>query len=262
MLEADVVLVAIGRRPFTEGLGLDEAGIKRDERGRILVDDHYQTAVEGIYAIGDVIAGPMLAHKAEDEGVAVAEILAGQAGHVNYGVIPNVVYTTPEIASVGKTEEELKEAGIEYRIGKFPFSANGRARAMGEKDGFVKVLAASGDRPGARRPHHRSLCRRADPGSLGADGVRRLGGRPRPRLPRPPDAVRNGQGGGARRLVQADPHVRQKRSAGGSRRFSSAGSRGSPGEPAMHQPKPEDGGGGSVPAITRLRGAGFRGGRK
>ena len=143
ILEADVVLVAIGRRPYTDGLGLDEAGVKRDDRGRILVDDHYQTAVAGIYAIGDVIAGPMLAHKAEDEGVAVAEILAGQAGHVNYGVIPNVVYTTPEIASVGKTEEELKAAGIEYRSGRFPFSANGRARAMGEKDGFVKVLAAA-----------------------------------------------------------------------------------------------------------------------
>ena len=108
-----------------------------------MVDDRYQTAVAGIYAIGDVIAGPMLAHKAEDEGVAVAEIIAGQAGHVNYGVIPNVVYTTPEIASVGKTEEELKQAGIDYRVGRFPFSANGRARAMGEKDGFVKVLAAT-----------------------------------------------------------------------------------------------------------------------
>ena len=143
ILEADVVLVAIGRRPYTDGLGLDEAGIKRDERGRVLVDDHYQTAVPGIYAIGDAIGGLMLAHKAEEEGVAVAEILAGQAGHVNYGVIPNVVYTTPEIASVGKTEEELKQAGIEYRSGKFPFSANGRARAMGEKDGFVKVLAAA-----------------------------------------------------------------------------------------------------------------------
>ncbi len=143
VLEADVVLVAIGRRPYTGSLGLDEAGIRHDERGRILVDDHYQTAVAGIYAIGDVIAGPMLAHKAEDEGVAVAEILAGQAGHVNYGVIPNVVYTSPEIASVGRSEEELKEARIEYRVGKFPFSANGRARAMGEKDGFVKVLAAA-----------------------------------------------------------------------------------------------------------------------
>ncbi len=143
ILEADVVLVAIGRRPYSDGLGLDEAGIKRDERGYILVDDHYQTAVPGIYAVGDVIGGLMLAHKAEDEGVAVAEILAGQAGHVNYGVIPNVVYTTPEIASVGKTEEELKREGTEYRSGRFPFSVNGRARAMGEKDGFVKVLAAA-----------------------------------------------------------------------------------------------------------------------
>ena len=141
VLEADVVLVSIGRRPFTDGLGLDEAGVKRDERGRVVVDAHYRSSVAGIYAIGDVIAGPMLAHKAEDEGVAVAEILAGQAGHVNYGVIPNVVYTMPEIASVGRTEEELKAAGIEYRAGKFPFSANARARAMGDKDGFVKVLA-------------------------------------------------------------------------------------------------------------------------
>ncbi len=142
-LEADVVLVAIGRRPFTEGLGLEAVGVARDERGRVTVDEHFRTSVAGIYAIGDVIAGPMLAHKAEDEGVAVAEILAGQAGHVNYGVIPNVVYTSPEIASVGRTEEELKAAGIDYRVGKFPFSANGRARAMGERDGFAKVLAAS-----------------------------------------------------------------------------------------------------------------------
>jgi dihydrolipoamide dehydrogenase len=140
-LEADVVLVAIGRRPYTEGLGLKEAGVELDQRGRVVIDQHFATNVPGIYAIGDVVAGPMLAHKAEDEGVAVAEILAGQAGHVNYGVIPSVVYTTPEIASVGKTEEELKADGVEYRAGKFPFTANGRARAMGAKDGFVKVLA-------------------------------------------------------------------------------------------------------------------------
>jgi dihydrolipoamide dehydrogenase len=140
-IEADIVLVAIGRRPFTAGLGLEDSGVALDERRRIVVDDHFRTTVEGIYAIGDVIRGPMLAHKAEDEGVAVAEIIAGQAGHVNYGVIPAVVYTHPEIASVGRTEEELKAAGIEYRAGKFPFSANGRARAMLEKDGFVKVLA-------------------------------------------------------------------------------------------------------------------------
>ena len=147
ILEADVVLVAIGRRPYTGGLGLDEAGVKRDERGRVAVDETFRTNVPGIYAIGDAIRGPMLAHKAEDEGIAVAEILAGQAGHVNYGVIPSVVYTTPEIASVGKTEEELKEAGIEYRAGKFPMSANGRARGMAAKDGFVKILAdAASDR--------------------------------------------------------------------------------------------------------------------
>jgi dihydrolipoamide dehydrogenase len=140
-IDADVVLVAIGRVPFTEGLGLDEAGVKKDNRGRVIVDAHYATNVKGIYAIGDVIAGPMLAHKAEDEGVAVSEILAGQAGHVNYDVIPNVVYTFPEIASVGKTEEELKEAGTAYNAGKFPFTANGRAKANHQTDGFVKILA-------------------------------------------------------------------------------------------------------------------------
>src|SRR5438874_7650123 len=140
-LEADVVLVCIGPVPYTEGLGLKEAGIALDNRGRIQVDAHLATNVKGIYAIGDVIAGPMLAHKAEDEGVAVAEIIAGQAGHVNYDVIPNVVYTYPEIASVGKTEEELKEAGVAYNAGKFPFTANGRAKANHQTDGFVKILA-------------------------------------------------------------------------------------------------------------------------
>jgi dihydrolipoamide dehydrogenase len=140
-MEADIVLVAIGRVPYTEGLGLDAAGVKLDNRGRVIVDPHFRTNVAGIYAIGDVIAGPMLAHKAEDEGVAAAEIIAGQAGHVNYEVIPNVVYTYPEIASVGKTEEELKEAGIAYQVGKFPFTANSRARANLMTDGFVKILA-------------------------------------------------------------------------------------------------------------------------
>jgi dihydrolipoamide dehydrogenase len=139
-LEAEVVLVATGRRPFTEGLGLDEAGVARDKAGRIEIDAHYQTNVPGIYAIGDVVKGPMLAHKAEDEGIALAEILAGQKGHVNYGVIPSVVYTSPEIASVGKTEEELKAEGLDYKVGKFPVMANGRARAMLHTDGFVKVL--------------------------------------------------------------------------------------------------------------------------
>tara|TARA_R110002020_G_scaffold6689_27_gene28467 strand:- start:1423 stop:2829 length:1407 start_codon:yes stop_codon:yes gene_type:complete len=140
-LDADVVLIATGRKPFTEGLGLEDAGVVLDERGRVRTDKHYQTNVPGVYAIGDVIAGPMLAHKAEDEGVALAEIMAGQAGHVNYEVIPSVVYTQPEVAAVGKTEEELKQAGVKYKAGKFPFTANGRARAMQAQDGFVKVLA-------------------------------------------------------------------------------------------------------------------------
>jgi dihydrolipoamide dehydrogenase len=137
-LKADVVLLSIGRRPYTNGIG---AGVELDERGRIRTDAHYATNVPGIYAIGDAIAGPMLAHKAEEEGVAVAEMLAGQAGHVNYGAIPGVVYTWPEVAAVGQTEEELKAAGIAYSIGKFPFTANGRARAMGDTEGFVKLLA-------------------------------------------------------------------------------------------------------------------------
>ena len=140
-LDADVVLVAIGRKAYTEGLGLDIVGVALDERGRVRVDGQYKTSVDGIYAIGDVIAGPMLAHKAEDEGIAVAEILSGQAGHVNYAAIPSVVYTNPEVASVGKTEDELKAEGIEYKIGKFPFSANGRAKAMLATQGFVKILA-------------------------------------------------------------------------------------------------------------------------
>ena len=140
-IAAGAVLVAVGRAPFTEGLGLAEAGIALDAKKRILVDGHYQTNVTGIFAIGDVIAGPMLAHKAEDEGVALAETIAGQAGHVNYDVIPNVIYTRPEVASVGRTEEELKSAGIAYTTGKFPFTANGRAKVNRTTDGFVKILA-------------------------------------------------------------------------------------------------------------------------
>ena len=140
-IDADIVLLAIGRRAYTESLGLANVGVAVDARGRVVTNGHFATNVPGIYAIGDVIAGPMLAHKAEDEGVALAEILAGQAGHVNYGVIPGVIYTWPEVATVGKTEEELKAEGIEYAVGKFPFTANGRARAMGMTDGFVKILA-------------------------------------------------------------------------------------------------------------------------
>ncbi|MFY7780914.1 MAG: dihydrolipoyl dehydrogenase [Tagaea sp.] len=140
-IDAEIVLVAIGRRPFTDGLGLKEAGVALGEKGRIAIDAHYRTNVPGIYAIGDVVVGPMLAHKAEDEGMAVAEILAGQHGHVNYDAIPSVVYTWPEVASVGRTEEQLKADGVAYKIGKFPFTANGRARAQNSTDGFVKILA-------------------------------------------------------------------------------------------------------------------------
>jgi len=140
-LDADVVLVAIGRVPYTEGLGLKEAGVALDNRGRVQIDAHFATSVKGVYAIGDVVAGPMLAHKAEDEGVAVAEILAGQAGHVNYDVIPGVVYTTPEVSAVGKTEEELKQAGVAFTVGKFPFTANGRSKVNQTTEGFVKILA-------------------------------------------------------------------------------------------------------------------------
>jgi dihydrolipoamide dehydrogenase len=140
-MTGDVVLVSIGRKPMTDGLGLNEAGVKLDERGRIEIDAHFRTNIPGVYAIGDVVRGPMLAHKGQDEGMACAEVIAGKAGHVNYDVIPNVVYTFPEIASVGKTEEELKKKGIAYKVGKFPFTANGRARANRTPEGFVKVLA-------------------------------------------------------------------------------------------------------------------------
>lgn len=140
-LETEVVLVSIGRRPFTEGLGLETVGVKLDDRGRIHTDGHFATSAPGIYAIGDVIVGPMLAHKAEEEGVALAEMLAGQTGHMNYEAIPGVVYTYPEVAYVGKSEEQLKQEGIAYKAGKFPFTANGRARAMGATEGFVKILS-------------------------------------------------------------------------------------------------------------------------
>ncbi|MGB5214921.1 MAG: dihydrolipoyl dehydrogenase [Anderseniella sp.] len=140
-LDADIVLVAIGRVPYTDGLGLEDAGVALDERKRVIVDDHFATNVAGIFAIGDVVRGAMLAHKAEEEGVALAELLAGQAGHVNYGIIPGVVYTYPEVASVGKTEDELKDEGVAYTSGSFPFMANGRAKANQTTDGFVKVLA-------------------------------------------------------------------------------------------------------------------------
>jgi len=140
-IKADVVLIAIGRRPYTDGLGLKKAGVEIDEHGFIPVDEDFQTNVEGIFAIGDVIGGAMLAHKAEDEGVVCAEIMAGQSGHINYDTIPGVIYTWPEAASVGKTEEQLKESGVEYTVGKFPFTANSRARCNADAEGFVKILA-------------------------------------------------------------------------------------------------------------------------
>ena len=140
-VKPDVVLVAIGRRAYTEGLGLEALGVEVDKHGVITVDHKFQTTVPGIYAIGDCVPGPMLAHKAEDEGVICVEMMAGQAGHIDYDMVPGVVYTWPEVAGVGKTEEELKEAGVDYKVGKFPFSANSRARANAETDGLVKVLA-------------------------------------------------------------------------------------------------------------------------
>jgi dihydrolipoamide dehydrogenase len=140
-LDCDIVLVAVGRRPFTEGLGLETVGVALDEKGRVRTDTHFRTNVDGVYAIGDVIAGPMLAHKASDEGVALMESLAGQAGHVNYETCPGIVYTWPEVATVGRSEEQLKAENIEYRVGKFPFAANSRAPTTGDTDGFVKLLA-------------------------------------------------------------------------------------------------------------------------
>ena len=142
-IKCDVVLVAVGRKPYSDGLGLKEAGVKMTDRGQVDIDEHFQTSVKGIYAIGDVVRGAMLAHKAEDEGVAVAEIIAGYAGHVNYDAIPGVIYTMPEVASVGKTEESLKEAGTAYNVGKFPFTANSRAKANRQTDGFVKILSCA-----------------------------------------------------------------------------------------------------------------------
>ncbi|MCB9639303.1 MAG: dihydrolipoyl dehydrogenase [Myxococcales bacterium] len=146
-IEADRVLVSVGRRAYTDGLGLDKIGLQTDKRGKISINKHFQTSVAGVYAIGDVVDGPMLAHKAEDEGMAVAEIIAGLPGHVNYDAIPNIVYTDPELAMVGQTEEQLKEAGIAYKVGRYKFGPNGRAKALGQTEGMVKILSeASTDR--------------------------------------------------------------------------------------------------------------------
>ena len=143
MISANKVLIAVGRKPYTEGLNLNKIGVKKDEKGRVKVDEKFQTSVKNIYAIGDVIDGPMLAHKAEEEGIAVAELISGQSGHVNYNVIPGVIYTSPEVAYVGRSEEQLKKEGVKYKIGKFPFLANSRAKVNNETEGFVKILADS-----------------------------------------------------------------------------------------------------------------------
>ncbi len=139
--ESDIVLISVGRKPYTKNLNIEKVGVKLDEKKRIIVNKNFQTNIQNIFAIGDVIEGPMLAHKAEEEGIAVAELISGQSGHVNYDVIPGVIYTSPEVASVGKTEEQLKSLGLKYKIGKFPFMANSRAKAIDESEGFVKILA-------------------------------------------------------------------------------------------------------------------------
>ncbi len=206
-LETDVVLVSIGRVPFTEGLGLAEAGVKLDNRGRVIVDAHYQSSVPGIYAIGDVIDGPMLAHKAEDEGVAIAELLAGQAGHVNYDVIPNVVYTSPEVASVGKSEEDLKDVG--RRLQGRQVSVHRQRPRQGQPNHrrLREDHCRRTHRPRARRAYHRRQRVRDDRRAGSADGVRRLGRGPGAHLPRAPDAHRGGEGSGARRRQARHPHV-------------------------------------------------------
>ena len=187
-LEADIVLVAIGRVPYTDGLGLEAAGVKKDNRGRVIIDPHFRTNVAGIYAIGDAVAGPMLAHKAEEEGVAAAEIIAGQAGHVNYDVIPNVVYTKPEIASVGKTEEELKGAGVGLQRRQISLHRQCAGARQSRDRRLRQNSRRRQDRSRARRPHSRPRCRNHDRRSRDRHGIRRRGRRHRPHLPRPSDA--------------------------------------------------------------------------
>ena len=194
--------------PYTEGLGLDKAGVKMDKRGRIVVDAHFETNVPGIYAIGDVIAGPMLAHKAEDEGVAVAEIMAGQAGHVNYDVIPSVIYTYPEIATVGKTEEELKAGGRRLQGRQVSLHRQRPAKVNLHHRRFCEDPRRRQDRPRTGRPHHRGRRRQHDRRSRARDGIRRCSRRHRAHLPRASDADRGGEGSGAWRSPSGDPHLR------------------------------------------------------
>ena len=205
VIEADVMLVSIGRRPYTDGLGLEGVGVQLDKRGRVITDKHYRTNVMGIYAIGDCREGPMLAHKAEDEAVACAELIAGKAGHVNYDAIPSVVYTFPEVATVGKSEEDLKSEGVAYKVGKFPFTANARAKTIMATDGFVKICRRQ-DRPGAGLRHYRARGGQSAGRSGAGDGVWRLIGRYRAHLsfPSHPQRGRPPGGDGGGRLDHAD----------------------------------------------------------
>jgi len=200
----DVVLVATGRRPFTEGLGLENLGIETDKLGRVQVDEHFRTKVPSVFAFGDVIDGPMLAHKAEEEGIACVENIAGFAGHVNYDAIPGVIYTHPELATVGRTEEQLKEANIEYKVGSFPFSANSRARRRRFR-GHGQGPHGRGLGQDPRRAHHRPERRRDDRRGRPGHGVRRLVRGRRADVPRAPDPQRGHEGGVHGRLVAADP---------------------------------------------------------
>ena len=193
----DQLIVSIGRVPNTAGLAADRVGLQLDERGFVDVDDDCRTNLANVWAIGDVVRGPMLAHKAEEEGVAVAERIAGQHGHVDFNTVPWVIYTSPEIAWVGQTEQQLKAAGVDYRAGTFPFMANGRARALGDTSGFVKILADAQDRPDPGRAHHRPAGVRADLRRRRGHGIRRVQRRPGAHLPCPSVAVRGDQGGGA-----------------------------------------------------------------
>ena len=225
------MLVGVGRRAYIDGLGLDGVGVKFDPKThKVATDGHFRTNVPTISAIGDVIDGPMLAHKAEEEGVAFAEILAGKAGHVNYDTIPSVIYTWPEMASVGKTEEQLKEEGIDYKVGKFPFLANGRAKAMDETEGLVKILAdAKTDRVlGVHIIGPRASDMIAE--AVTDDGIRRLGRRHRPDLPLAPDALGGGEGGGDGRREAGDSQLNRRGPVGATTcataRFDSITSRG------------------------------------
>ena len=202
---ADRVLVAVGRRPYADGLELEKAGVERDGKGRIKVDDHLRTSAAGVWAIGDVVAGPMLAHKAEEDGVAVAEWIAGRAGHVNWDLVPAIVYTEPEVAGVGLGEDAAKAQSIAAKVGKFNFAANGRAIASDATDGFAKIIADAQDRPDPRLPDHRPRGRRTDLRGRDPHGVRRKRRGSRPDDPRASDPGRGGQGGWPGGLQVGDP---------------------------------------------------------